>query len=98
MKFFKFLKREPRYVKKTLQWCNEERAKKGLDALDRLPLGKRGDGHSCPCGKATGLFVNSSYARDNGYPTKRFAVPSAVGDFVGSFDSGELPQYDEAKA
>jgi hypothetical protein len=79
----------------TLAWCNEIRARKGLEPLDDLPKGARGDRSSCPCGSATGLRVSArSYNHAPGGET--FVLPDAVCEFVSVFDSGELPQYDEA--
>lgn len=88
----------------TLDWCNEQRAGRGLEALEALPPGKRGDALSCPCGKATGLSVGMYSAYDPAIDspmqglTTRVDLPSSVCDFVRMFDAGELPQFDEALA
>lgn len=50
---------EPQYVAETLGWCNDRRVEKGMEPLDRLPKGQRGNGSSCPCGKATGVHVGA---------------------------------------
>jgi hypothetical protein len=86
---------EPGFVAETLAWCNERRAEKGLEPLERLPRGQRFRPGSCPCGTASGLFVDKFFYYDDGqhvyFPS---AVPEAVTQFVHAFDAGELPQYD----
>jgi hypothetical protein len=96
--------KEPACVAATLRWCNEMRAKKGKKPLKRLPKGERRNGYSCPCGKATGVFVGSGQWGHNaeesgdyfcGYikTPKSHLLPAGVRRFVEAFDSGELPQY-----
>lgn len=90
---------EPSYVAETLEWCNTIRAEKGMEPLERLPKGVVSDAASCPCGKATGLWVYSSYAHpvDN-TDNLIISVPDAVSAFVMNFDYGRLPQYEETTA
>lgn len=80
----------------TLDWCNERRVEKGMEPLDKLPKGKRGQPKSCPCGAATGLNVGSSFWFDptTTKPSPRIPLPTEVTEFVIAFDSGMLPQYD----
>lgn len=99
---------EPTFVAETLDWCNEVRGEKGMEPLPRLPKGRREDPVSCPCGQATGLWVESpdffdqedvdSYANDLDHLREEglaFVLPDAVQEFVSAFDKGELPQYEE---
>jgi hypothetical protein len=83
---------EPGYVAETLAWCNKRRKERGKKPLKKLPKGRRYQAFSCPCGKATGLWVASewigSHARGN--------IPRSVSRFIVAFDAGRLPQY-EAK-
>jgi len=87
---------EPAFVAETLKWCNEHRARRGLEPLKRLPKGKRGDSNSCPCGSATGLVVGPTLCWELLQPTgcRRFPLPTPVRLFVEHFDDGRLPQYD----
>src|SRR4051812_27551481 len=86
--------RYPRYIKATLDWCNERRGEKELEPLDDLPKGKRGSPRSCPCGAATGLYVSPVHATDL---NRTFTLPTNVEKFVRAFDAGMIPQYDEEK-
>lgn len=86
-------KREPAFVRLTLEWCNRQRAKKGRKPLVRLPRGIKTDPLSCPCGAATGLEVLSDRAHDPDHGYKVIRIPIAVKDFIGAFDDGKLPQY-----
>lgn len=88
---------EPQFVAETLAWCNERRAEKDLEPLDALPKGKREDPQTCPCGRATGLWVDSeAYGIDQeSWARNPIPLPGAVTDFVAAFDDCELPQYDE---
>lgn len=90
---------DPPFVAGTLAWCNERRAEKGMDPLEQLPKGTRSDPNSCPCGKASGLFVGGLYwgetAEEAFYASIGHWLPRVVTDFVIAFDAGELPQYDE---
>ncbi len=92
------MKNEPEYVAGTLAWCNEIRKTKGKEPLQRLPKGKPMDGHSCPCGKATGVYVGAigwaETEHDYNYKQHKY-VPTCVMDFVAEFDMGRLPQYAE---
>jgi hypothetical protein len=87
-------------VEATLEWCNEMRAKKGKKPLKELPLGRKGDPMSCPCGKTTGLAVgmNNYGANEQGViDNQRCGInelPDPVKQFVRCFDDGGLPQYD----
>jgi hypothetical protein len=86
---------EPEFVAETLAWCNEMRAQDGLGPLDCLPKGLRNDPLSCPCGKATGLYVeHESFGptRETKYTND---LPDPVIRFVAAFDDGHLPRYDE---
>jgi hypothetical protein len=83
---------EPAFVAATLAWCNEIRAGKGMEPLERLPKGARKNPMSCPCGAATGLYVKSyRYGDDH---LGALPLPNAVIEFVAAFDLGVLPQYD----
>lgn len=93
---------DDKIIQGTLDWCNEQRAKKGLCPLASLPRGKRTDPISCPCGEATGRWVTSEYCyalADLGpvlgpdYDTKE-PIPWAVSEFVRLFDNGWFPQFD----
>jgi hypothetical protein len=87
---------EPTYVAETLAWCNERRAEQGKKPLKKLPKGYKADGRSCPCGKATGLFVSMYYYCKHDEINAAFThrrLPSAVSNFVIAFDNGKLPQY-----
>jgi hypothetical protein len=84
--------KEPAYVAATLRWCNARRKEQGKEPLEKLPKGERNDATSCPCGKATGLWVYVEQYDDtdfNAHPT-----PRCVQQFVPAFDAGKLPQYD----
>lgn len=86
---------EPDFVAGTLVWCNEKRAEKDLQPLDRLPKGRRGDPGSCPCGTATGLLVEwRSYGITHDDMLDWPSLPLDVILFVEEFDAGRLPQYD----
>lgn len=82
----------------TLRWCNDRRLDKGLNPLDDLPLGSRSDPLSCPCGKATGLWVGLNTWNEVGL-TNPMAdgkpLPPEVRKFVTLFDDGLIPEYDE---
>lgn len=78
----------------TLAWCNEMRALKGDAPLDRLPRGERRDGTSCPCGKATGLFVDTVTYAPSPISDDYALLPVVVQQFVELFDEGHLPEYD----
>ncbi len=92
---------DPPFVAETLAWCNEKRAERDLLPLSSLPLGIQSDPKSCPCGKATGLYVDQDYytnTREEWFRDShklRKKLPFAVRDFVCAFDEGELPQYEE---
>lgn len=87
---------EPSFVAETLVWCNERRKEKGMEPLDKLPKGKRGDPKSCPCGKATGLSVGVvTYAIPDVNVGPILYVTQDVTNFVTAFDVGHLPQYEE---
>jgi hypothetical protein len=85
--------KEPSYVQTTLEWCNEMRERRGMEALSELPKGIRRDGSSCPCGRATGLHVRRDSAYD---PNTRISIPIPydVTLFTYDFDNGLLPQYE----
>lgn len=85
---------EPPYVGETLAWCNERRVERGKKPLKKLPKGERGDGASCPCGKATGLWVGQDIYKTAIYSPTLGHIPRPVHDFVVAFDDGELPQYE----
>lgn len=89
---------DPEFVALTLQWCNERRAERSMEPLDRLPKGRRCAPLSCPCGAATGLWVHYYDARDGAdYSIKAATTSPAVKAFIRAFDAGTLPQYDEDK-
>lgn len=92
---------DPPFVASTLDWCNEHRRRKGLDPLDRMPLGSRHNPMSCPCGRAADLWVGMdswSDVSDGEVEWEAVAkyMPKFVREFVFAFDGGELPQYEEA--
>jgi hypothetical protein len=85
-------------IRRTLEWCNRQRAAKGMAPLLDIPRGRKNEGASCPCGAATGLFVGlSTYwdysGRLRGTPGQPLELPESVKAFVRLFDAGELPQY-----
>lgn len=86
---------EPLYVAETLAWCNSKRVEQNLEPLTQLPLGKRSDGNSCPCGKASGWHVLTGWARRSEHDEWQM-LPAGVKLFIKAFDDGELPQYEEA--
>lgn len=86
---------DPPFVAEALAWCNEIRATKGWSPLDRLPKGKRDDMLSCPCGRATGVYVGLANWGPSLSDATRFGLPPSVVVFVREFDDGRLPQYDE---
>lgn len=69
----------------------------GKEPLTKLPKGIRNNGYSCPCGKATGLYVGENYYCPDlaGNPAIKISNPKAVVAFVFAFDRGQLPQYEE---
>lgn len=81
----------------TLRWCNDRRLDKGLNPLNDLPKGSRSDPLSCPCGKATGLWVGMNSWGDDQKAARqtRHQLPPEVRQFVVYFDNGYIPQYDE---
>lgn len=84
---------EPRYVQRTLDWCNRQRAKKGMPPLDRLPRGEMSNSSSCPCGAATGLVVESYEHYEPGFAEDAIPNPGYLRRFIEMFDGGRLPQY-----
>lgn len=81
----------------TLEWCNDHRAGKGLEPLDDLPKGLLMDPASCPCGLATGLYVETTTWGPTRETKSCNPLPKVVTAFVVRFDNKELPQYvDEA--
>lgn len=85
---------EPKYIEETLRWCNARRKEQGKEPLNKLPKGRRGEGSSCPCGEATGLFVSYTYFTTIQHLDREINLPRSVQRFVRAFDSGKLPQYD----
>lgn len=85
--------REPEFVAKTLNWCNDRRKEKGWTPLEHLPKGIRGNSSSCPCGKASGVKVALWDWSSDGWKTVH-KLPACVRQFVAAFDSKNLPQYD----
>jgi hypothetical protein len=86
---------EPGFVAETLAWCNSVRVERGLEPIDRLPKGLREEPQSCPCGRATGLWVDTRTFGTSMETYEAHPLPRAVRSFVAAFDEGELPQYDE---
>jgi hypothetical protein len=89
---------EPQYVAETLKWCNARRKEQGKKPLKKLPKGMPRDPESCPCGLATGLYVDANW-----WATKwvgpfdgRSELPLTVRRFVKAFDKRRLPQYEAA--
>lgn len=87
----------------TLEWCNERRAEQGMEPLLDLPMGQKEEPLSCPCGEATGLYVDGSFyctaeeARGGWAkiaPEDKKKLPFDVQNFVHEFDLGTYPQYD----
>lgn len=84
--------KEPEYVAATLKWCNERRKEDGQKPLKKMPKGHKRDGTSCPCGKASGVYVGIfDWYRDT-WPVHK--LPKFVTEFVNDFDAGKLPQYE----
>ena len=86
-------------IEATLAWCNEQREKKGDAPLTELPKGHRFDPNSCPCGKATGLFVERSMAfpyNEEGKIDRNYAnavkLPPLVSRFTRVFDDALIPE------
>ena len=93
------MSKTPRYTlfQAVLDWCNSIRTAKNLEPLDYLPKGVKTDGYSCPCGKATGVFVGCSGWADtkedyDSYPRIGHPNTDAVAEFVERFDNGEFPE------
>jgi hypothetical protein len=84
--------KEPKYVAQTLAWCNLQRKNKGKRALKKLPKGYKGDGFTCPCGKAIGIWVGYD---THGASPMRVSNPKYLSAFVCAFDRGLLPQYEK---
>lgn len=91
---------DPDFVAGTLAWCNEIRAEQGKEPLDRLPRGHVSDPASCPCGLATGMYVDAdSYIPKDQFPAgsqwdeNAPRLPTDVMLFVEAFDEIQLPQY-----
>jgi hypothetical protein len=89
----------PKYIlfQEVLEWCNLIRKQKDKEPLNELPKGVQKDGNSCPCGKATGVYVGcTGYAEtQNAYNfdfERRKQIPDAVREFVPRFDDGEFPE------
>lgn len=85
-------------IQSTLDWCNELRAKQGLEALTELPKGRLRDPFSCPCGSATNYYVGFEAARFLGSVADAFVdinLPEVVRKFVVLFDNGQLPQFED---
>jgi hypothetical protein len=81
----------------TLAWCNGIRKEKGLDPMDELPQGFRFAGASCPCGKATGMFVSRTVfwpVQEGATEQNKRKLPDIVMDFVEAFDGGKFPEYE----
>lgn len=83
----------------SLKWCNKQRQLKGMEPLTELPKGRRQDPISCPCGKATGLYVSSMCAYhpivDNDGITSGKMIdwlPPLVSRFVVLFDHRLIPE------
>ena len=70
----------------TIAWCNRQRAKKGKAPIKNLPRGYTHDPESCPCGKATGLFVFDKVAKEGYYSPVVARLPKSVREFVSMFD------------
>jgi hypothetical protein len=91
---------ESTYIAETLAWCNALRKERGKAPLKKLPRGERYEGESCPCGKATGLFVERYGAYVSRQEFERSAASlvanttPSVRRFIGAFDLGDLPQYE----
>ena len=90
----------PKYLlfHQVLEWCNKIRTERGKEPLAELPKGIQMDGYSCPCGKATGVYVGTvGYALTkqeyNLFP-HRNQLPIPVQEFVPRFDDGEFPELE----
>jgi len=89
----------PKYLlfQGVLEWCNEIRKERGINPpLEELPKGIQMDGYSCPCGKATGVFVGTvGWAKTKeAYSLVPYSnpIPMIVQEFVPRFDDGEFPE------
>lgn len=90
--------RKQSLIAATLKWCNSMRRKRGKEPLKKLPKGRRWNGASCPCGKATGVFVARSGWSENKHDATwgvgiSGKIPSKVSEFVAHFDEGRIPEY-----
>jgi hypothetical protein len=74
-----------------LAWVNDIRDDQGRPALAALPRGTRGDMRRCPIAKATGLFIDGTYARSDVADVR---MPRDARAFALAFDAGNLPQFD----
>lgn len=85
---------EKELVEATLAWCNERRGEKGMPPLGALPKGEREDPASCPCGKATGLYVDHATWGESEETKNAHQLPELVSRFVVEFDEGRFPELD----
>ena len=81
---------------RVLAWCNERRAEKGLESLERMCSGVPGTIYQCPVARTIeGLASLNAYWLDRD-PTSS-PPPGETPDFVGAwirlFDADELPEY-----
>lgn len=96
-----------RLIQGTLDWCNHIRAQENKPQLTKLPKGKIRDGESCPCGKATDLYVGRTVflpikehrqAIVRNSPPKISdgeKLPRVVQEFITQFDKQEFPELIE---
>lgn len=95
--------RKAELIEATLKWCNDVRATKGKKPLKKLPKGNKKDPQSCPCGKATGLTVFTTFALANNSPNNdhhiidnhHIYLPPLVTQFTVQFDRGNIPELIE---
>lgn len=81
----------------TLDWCNKRRAEQGQEPLTELPVGRRMDPETCPCGEATGLYVEKFLASESKQAWacgEGESLPYVVRCFIHAFDRGEIPELD----
>jgi len=91
------MRRRDEITEATLAWCNDRRTEQDKEPLADLPLGTQEDPTSCPCGAATGLYVDWDFyvvLDANGDKTEEVhELPHEVQDFVKYFDAGQYPEY-----
>jgi len=84
----------------TLDWCNSQRKRKGIEPLTEMPKGYTTDPVSCPCGQATMMSVGNDSAcdvSDGQEEPFQYQLPDEVRIFVREFDARHIPELIEAE-